>query len=98
MDNTFVRDATHGEARTIVQMIRQMVADMASYGGHAPATDDTAWNTLMAGITEELKGNESKYVIAESTDADTVGVAGAQLIDLHGVFAPLKTLHISAVY
>ena len=42
MDKIVVRDARHDEARFIAQMIRHMVTDMASYGGHAPATDDAA--------------------------------------------------------
>ncbi len=36
MDKMAVRDARHA---FIVQMIRHMVADMASYGGNTPATD-----------------------------------------------------------
>jgi GNAT superfamily N-acetyltransferase len=98
MDEIIVRDATQGEAGTIMQMIRHMVADMADHGGYAPAADDAAWSTLMDGISEEIKGTGSKYLIAESTDAKPVGAAGGRLIDLHGAFAPMKTLHISAVY
>ena len=98
MDGITVRDATHDEANTIVQMIRRMVADMAGYGGYAPAVDDTAWSTLTAGIAEELKSNRAKYVVAESSNGDPVGAAGGQLIDLGGAFAPMKTLHISVVY
>jgi ribosomal protein S18 acetylase RimI-like enzyme len=98
MDDILIRDAKHDEARTVAQMIRHMVADMAGYGGHAPATDETAWNALTAGIAEELKGDRSKYVIAESTNGGPVGAATAELIDLHGAFAPMKTLHISVVY
>jgi hypothetical protein len=92
-----VRDATHDEARSIVQMIRQMVTDMASYGGYAPATDDGAWNELTAGIFNELKGNSVRYVIAETTNGEAVGVAGGELITLGGAFTPKKTLHVSVV-
>jgi GNAT superfamily N-acetyltransferase len=98
MDEITVRDARHDEANVIVPMIRSMVADMASYGGHAPSCDDTAWTNLTAGIADELKGNSAKYVIAELAGGDPVGVAGAQLITLGGVFAPKKTLHVSVVY
>jgi hypothetical protein len=38
MDNVALRDARNGEAGVIVQMIREMVTDMAGYGGNAPAT------------------------------------------------------------
>jgi ribosomal protein S18 acetylase RimI-like enzyme len=98
MDDIVVRDARLDEAPAIVQMIRHMVTDMAGYGGYAPATDDTAWNTLITRIAEELKGGQSKYLVAQSTNGSPIGAAAAELTDLHGVFAPVKTLHISVVY
>jgi GNAT superfamily N-acetyltransferase len=98
MSEIIVRDATHNQAGTVMQMIRHMVADMANHGGYAPATDDAAWRTLMDGIAEEINGIASKYLIAASSDGKPVGAAGGRLIDLHGAFAPMKTLHISAVY
>jgi ribosomal protein S18 acetylase RimI-like enzyme len=98
MDDIFVRDARPDEAPAIVRMIHHMVTDMAGYGGYAPATDDAAWNTLITRITEEIKGDRSKYLVAESTNSSPVGAAAAELTDLRGVFAPMKTLHISVVY
>jgi ribosomal protein S18 acetylase RimI-like enzyme len=98
IDKITVRDARHDEARLIAQMIRHMVGDMASYGGNAPAADDSAWEKMAAAIADELKGNNTKYVIAESADGVLAGVAGAQLITLGGAFAPKKTLHISVMY
>src|SRR5215475_13384640 len=71
---------------------------MASYGGHAPTTDDAALENLAAAIGDELEGNNAKYLIAESVDGDPVGLAAAKLITLDGVFAPEKTLHVSVVY
>ena len=79
-------------------MIRHMVREMASYGGHAPATDEAAWEKMAIVIAGELKGNNAKYVMAESANGDAIGVAGAALITLGGAFAPKKTLHISAIY
>jgi GNAT superfamily N-acetyltransferase len=98
MNRMTVRDARGDEVRSIVQMIRFMVADMASYGGHAPTTNDAALENLAAAIGDELKGNNAKYLIAESADGNSVGLAAAKLITLEGVFAPKKTLHISVVY
>ena len=60
MDKMTVRDARHDEAEFIVQMIRHMVVDMASYGGNTPATDDTAWEKIAVAIAGELKGNDVK--------------------------------------
>jgi hypothetical protein len=56
MGKITVRDARHDEAAIIVQMIRHMVVDMASYGGNTPATDDTAWEKIAVAIAAELKG------------------------------------------
>jgi GNAT superfamily N-acetyltransferase len=97
-DKLAVRDARHDEAQFIVQMIRHMVADMAAYGGYAPATEHGAWETLSVAIAAELHGENSKYVIAEAANGDRIGVAGAELRTLGGAFEPKKTLHISVVY
>lgn len=98
MDKVAVRDARHDEARFIVRMIHHMVVDMASHGGHAAATDDSAWERMTIAIADELKDNKKKYLIAEAADGEPIGVAGAQLITLSGAFAPKKTLHVSIVY
>ena len=98
MDKMTVRDARPDEAALIVQMIRHMVVDMASYGGNTPATDDAAWERIAVAIAGELKGNHVKYVVAESADGGPIGVAGAELTTLAGAFSPKKTLHISVVY
>jgi ribosomal protein S18 acetylase RimI-like enzyme len=98
MDNITVRDARGDEAGVIVQMIREMVTDMAGYGGNAPATDNAAWEKIAATVADELRGTSAKYVIAETAGGDAVGVGGAELITLGGAFAPKKTLHITAIY
>jgi len=98
MDNIILRDARDGEAGFIVQMIRNMVTDMAGYGGNAPATDNAAWEKVAATVAAELRGTSVRYLIAEAAGGDAVGIAGAELITLGGAFAPKKTLHISAVY
>jgi len=98
MDNIIIRDARDGEAGLIVQMIRNMVTDMAGYGGNTPATDNAAWEKVTATVADDLRGTSVRYLIAETAGGDAVGIAGAELITLGGAFAPKKTLHISAVY
>ena len=88
MDKIAVRDAGPDEAEFIVQMIRQMVTDRASFGGDAPATEDEAWEKLSVAFTTELQGENSKYVIAEAENGDRIGVAGAELRTLGAAFAP----------
>jgi len=75
-----------------------MVTDMATYGGHAPATDDAAWRKMAAVVSHDLQSDGAKYVIAELAGGDPVGVAGAQLITLSDAFAPKRTLHVEVVY
>ena len=98
MDNIIIRDARDGEAGLIVQMIRNMVTDMAGYGVNTPATDNAAWEKVTATVADDLRGTNVRYLIAETAGGDAVGIAGAELITLGGAFAPKKTLHISAVY
>ena len=98
MNEIVVRDASRDDVGFIVQMIRRMLADMANYGGHAPATDQAAWQNMADGIGDALQGGNTKYAIAESADGEPLGVAGAELITLGGAFAPKKTIHIHVVY
>lgn len=98
MKEIAVRDAGRDDVEFIVQMIRRMLADMATYGGQAPATDEAAWQKMIGVIGDALQGGNTKYVIAESANGDPLGVAGAELITLGGAFAPRKTIHIHVVY
>jgi hypothetical protein len=48
-----IRNALPEDTSTIVELIRAMVTDMASYGGYPQATDQSAWEALRCGIAEE---------------------------------------------
>jgi GNAT superfamily N-acetyltransferase len=98
MNEIVIRDATHNDVALIAQMIRQMVEDMASYGGHAPATDKAALQKMEAMVADEIKGSANKYLIAESANGEPLGVTNAELVTLENVFAPKKTIHIHVVY
>jgi GNAT superfamily N-acetyltransferase len=98
MNGIVIRDATTDDAPLISQMIRRMTEDMASYGGHAPATENAAWQKIEALVADELNGGKNKYLIAESASGDPLGVTNAELITLGGAFAPKKTIHIHVVY
>jgi ribosomal protein S18 acetylase RimI-like enzyme len=97
MDNVVIRDARQDDADTIVQMIRRMVTDMASHGGHAPATDDAAWEKMAVTIADQLHGSGARYAIAESRDGIPVGAAGAESVTIGGALAS-RTWHISVIY
>jgi GNAT superfamily N-acetyltransferase len=98
MNGIVIRDASADDAPFISQMIRRMTEDMASYGGHAPATEDTAWQKIEAMVADELKGGNNKYLIAESASGDPLGVTNAELVTLGNAFAPRRTIHIHVVY
>jgi GNAT superfamily N-acetyltransferase len=98
MTGIVIRDASTGDAPLISYMIRRMTEDMASYGGHAPATENAAWQKIEAMVADELKGGNNKYLIAESANGDPLGVTNAELITLGRAFAPKKTIHIHVVY
>jgi GNAT superfamily N-acetyltransferase len=46
----------------------------------------------------ELKADNFKYLIAEAADSKRIGLGGARITTLEGVFAPKKIIHISVVY
>jgi len=77
-----------------------MVEEMASFGGHAVSTVEVSWTVLAQAITEELTQPEYGYFLAAHAEAPTtpLGLVAARIVGLTGVFAPKKTLHISAVY
>ena len=93
-----LRDARSDEAKLIVPMIRRMVADMASHGGYAPAVDEASWEKVTTGIAKDLGSPRTRFVVAQSSAGDWLGIAGGGLVTLGGAFAPKETLHISAVY
>jgi GNAT superfamily N-acetyltransferase len=98
MNGIVIRDASTDDAPFISQMIRRMTEDMASYGGHAPATEKAAWQKIEALVADELKGSNNKYLIAESANGDPLGVTNAELVTLGNAFAPKRTIHIHVVY
>jgi ribosomal protein S18 acetylase RimI-like enzyme len=99
MGTIAIRSALPEDASTIVELIRAMMTDMASYGGYSPAADHSAWEALRRGIAEELTNNGGvTYLLAVTTSGEIAGLGGAKLITLGGAFAPRNTLHISVLY
>jgi GNAT superfamily N-acetyltransferase len=74
------------------------VRDMERYGGRTATTDDSAWDKHIVRIAEELNGDNFKYLIAEIGDGERIGLAGARINILEGVFAAKTIIHISVVY
>ncbi|MEA3337683.1 MAG: GNAT family N-acetyltransferase [Chloroflexota bacterium] len=93
-----LRAARAGDAPQISAMTRAMVADMASYGGHPVSTDDSNWERLTGIFRMQIEKANYRYVVVELADGNLAGFAGAEILTLHGAYAPKKILHVSAVY
>ncbi len=81
-----------------METVRQMSLDMVRYGGRAPATDETAWDKIAGDIAEELGGDKSKFLIAETAESHRIGLVAVSIFALEGPFAPKKIVHLRMVY
>jgi GNAT superfamily N-acetyltransferase len=79
-------------------VVEAWMEEMTHYGGHAPATAESAWERLVRPIADHLTSKDAQYLVAESTQHERLGVVGAELVTLGGAFAPKRLLHISMVY
>jgi GNAT superfamily N-acetyltransferase len=94
-----VRDARIDESRYIMEMTRLMLRDMERYGDRRTATtNESAWEEHAVRIAEELKADNFRYLIAEAGEGKRIGLAGARINILEGVFAAKRIIHISIVY
>lgn len=98
MDVATIRAAKQDEVAWVVSMIHRMVEEMASYGGHAASSAESAWEHLRDAITDQLKNEDSRYLIAESEQHERLGLVGAEVRTLTGAFAPRQVLEIMVVY
>lgn len=97
-DGIAVRDARSDESGCIMEMTRLMVFEMQKFGGRQATADESAWSIHADRISTELKADNFKYFIAETSDNGHVGLGGARIGALEGIFAPKNIVHISVVY
>jgi GNAT superfamily N-acetyltransferase len=97
-DGIAVRDARFDEIGYVIEMTRLMVCEMERYGGRQATSDETAWNGHAAWIVAELKADNLKCLIAEAADSNRIGLGGARINTLEGVFAPTKIIHIGILF
>ena len=100
MESAQIRLATQKDVPLVTRFIHSMVEEMATLGGHAVSTMEASWAALAQAITEDLTHAEHGYFLGERAGAPPtpLGLVAAHIVMLAGVFAPKKTLHISAVY
>jgi ribosomal protein S18 acetylase RimI-like enzyme len=93
-----VREAQYEEADFVADMLRQTIIEMEQYGGRQATTDESSWQKVTADIENELKGGQSSFLIAETPDADRIGMAASAIINLAGAFAAKRIIHLRFVY
>ena len=98
MEGIDIRLASSGEALQLSEMARAMVTDMASYGGHAVATEQSNWAELADIFKGEIEDPDYRHLVAVASEGKLVGFAAGEVRVLGGAFARKKTLHISSIY
>jgi ribosomal protein S18 acetylase RimI-like enzyme len=91
-----VRGARYEEAGFATEMFRLLTIEMEQYGGRKPTIDESSWKRVAIDIENDLKSN--KYLIAETTDSNRIGLAAGAIVNLGGAFAPKKIIHLRFVY
>jgi GNAT superfamily N-acetyltransferase len=95
-----IRHGTREDAELITDLIRRMVVDMASYGGHAVNGSPEVWAAMLERVQANSVRTEHLYLLASdgAPTRTTVGMAAAYLEPLDDIFVAKTRLHLSAVY
>jgi GNAT superfamily N-acetyltransferase len=100
IDRVSIRQATDSDASVITGFLRFMVEEMASMGGHPASQDEAEWANLEDVTRAQVDEQDHLYLLAETIEPQptVIGLAGAEMVDLHFVFEPRRVLHINALY
>jgi len=84
----------------ITDLIKDMVGEMALYGGHPVNASPEIWSSMAELVKANSTRQEYIYLIAShgSPVQTTVGIAAAHIEPLENIFAAKTRLHLSAVY
>lgn len=84
----------------ITALIKEMVTEMASYGGHTVNNGPEVWSLMVELVTANSARPEYLYLIAgcDSPVQTTVGIAAAYIEPLDRIFVAKTHLHLSAIY
>lgn len=93
-----IRLALASDIDIVSDFFRAMLLDMATYGGHAVATDAENWKKVVAGLTDEIQREDCFWYLAEDEDNNVVGTCGGFIVKLEFGWIAKKNLHIGAVY
>lgn len=95
-----IRRGTAEDAMLITALIKDMVEEMALYGGHAVNNGPEVWSSMAELVKANSARPEYVYLIASSGSPvqTTVGIAAAYIEPLDNVFVAKTCLHLSAIY
>ena len=92
-----IREAEDGELALVTGFLRRMMEEMAAFGGPPVASAEAAWTELAETIAQERREGELACFLA-CRDCTPLGMVAAHVVEVGGVLAPKRTLHVSAVY
>ena len=95
-----LREATIRDTDSVVELIKSMVQDMASYGGHALNEGSEISLQLHTHFKEVSKKENHIFLLAvpEGTEDKSVGVIEASVVCPPEIFQPKSVLHIHSIY
>jgi hypothetical protein len=76
-----VRSARHEEADFVTEVFRLLTLEMEQYGGREATMNESSWERVTIDIRNELKSNKSKFLIAETTDSNRIGLAAIAIVN-----------------
>ncbi len=95
-----IRHGTAEDAVLIADLIRDMVVEMALFGGHAVNTSPEIWATVAELVKANSARSEYIYLIASQRSAvqTIIGLAAANIEPVDSIFVVKTCLHLGAVY
>jgi GNAT superfamily N-acetyltransferase len=93
-------EATVQDIDSIVEMIKAMLQDMVSCGGHALNEESRIELQLRTHLAKGFERTERIVLLAalEGVEKKPVGMIEASITSLHEVFQPKRVLHIHSIY
>lgn len=95
-----IRQGTAKDATLISNLIKDMVGEMALYGGHAINHSPNIWYQVAERVKVNSTRREYLYLIAShgAPPQTTVGLLAANIEPLEAIFTATSRLHLSAIY
>ncbi len=95
-----LREATIRDIDSVVNLIKAMLQDMVSYGGHALNKGGEISLQLQTHFLDVSEKEDHIFLLAvsEGTEEETVGVIEASVVCPPEIFQPKSVLHIHSIY